>query len=442
MTYGLRLISKSDKLRIVLGLTIVVLYCAIELSTYFISSSIREFSDTAEYVAVASAPLYSKCFWGSFRSPFVPLIYKLFAMRKDLICFFQWIISILAWCCLGIALAVHQRTLIGMVFGLAAPLLWSLTGSILLWQNVLLSESIGVATLLFLISSWIMMFYMPNRLYLVLTVISATAFAFTRDSNAFMIILVACLIILVQLGRRVISHARFNGRYCTIALLYLVIAASAVISANSGKRWLFSYYNVVTQRILTNPERLAFFKASGMPLNDALLARSGKWASSDDSLLYCSQELKTFREWSDTKGKSTYLSFLLHNPAYALLAPFRDFRRLITAKYVGYLDFVSSPILLRKLCLLFSPSLLFYLLLFNSTLVFGIGIGIQRVRYCRIFIIAIVLGVLGLVHLIIAWHGDAMEVVRHCFIAVMQLKLALLLASIALMDHIFALAEF
>jgi hypothetical protein len=40
----------------------------------------------------------------------------------------------------------------------------------------------------------------------------------------------------------------------------------------------------------------------------------------------------------------------------------------------------------------------------------------------------VLLGVLGLAHMLLAWHGDGMEVTRHASIGNVQTRLAVLLA--------------
>lgn len=144
----------------------------------------------------------------------------------------------------------------------------------------------------------------------------AALWAFTRDGNAqFLALLALCLVPVAIIRRRLDVGI--------VATALLLLAAASQVQAAAGERWLFSYYNVLTDRILPQPDRLAWFAARGMPVSNALLAEAGKWGSGDDWALYRGPALADFRAWTRAAGLRTYACYLLDHPGNAILEPLR-----------------------------------------------------------------------------------------------------------------------
>src|SRR3990167_8350871 len=73
----------------------------------------------------------------------------------------------------------------------------------------------------------------------------------------------------------------------------------------------------------------AYFENHGMPVTDSLMARADKWSHEDDFAYYKDPDLEQFRNWLYTKGKSTYVRYLLTHPAYLISEPFHDLQHMM-----------------------------------------------------------------------------------------------------------------
>ncbi len=394
-----------------------------------------KFPDTRLFFKTASAPVLSADLWAGPRPPAAPLFFKALGLRPRLIAVAQTALSIAAWCFLGIAVAAHSRRLVPGMFGMTAVLAYSLTDNRFLWHTVILSESLTLSCTAALLGSWLL--YLGKRSAARAAAVTAAGvlFALVRDTNAYMLALLGAVLIAAEILRALTARKGARRLNMLIAAAYLAVFAVSVWSHSAGQRWVFPFYNLISQRVLTSAQSTHFFEKRGMPVNDALMSRAGKWAASDERLYYNSPELKEFRRWAHQSGRQTYISFLLASPGHLIKGPLRELQTMLTANFSGYAADDYRPALPGDVWYtIVSPNNI-ALVLFAVGLVFGALIFAPSAAPRPLAIAAVASVPLAAAHLLIAWHGDAMEVYRHCLPAVVQLHCGFLLALTAVADR-------
>lgn len=151
-----------------------------------------------------------------------------------------------------------------------------------------------------------------------------------RDVYAY---LAAALAVAVFLGLGIAS--RWKRVHWLLLVSGFVVFGLAGVSAGSGarnaveRRWVFPLFNVIGQRVLTDPARTSYFTTAGMPMSDALRGRTGAWASSDGFAFFLDPELADFRRWATNDGHATYVRYLLAHPGYTFGSAWSARRELL-----------------------------------------------------------------------------------------------------------------
>jgi hypothetical protein len=244
-----------------------------------------------------------------------------------------------------------------------------------------------------------------------------------RDTNAWIILLLAGLLLIWQ---------RASRRYIFVAAVFIALFAVNETSQNFSDRWVMPFVNVLGRRILPDTQARDYFAQRGMPTSGAVMRLSGFLAWHQDRLFYRDPDLHELREWIQTHGKRTYVTYLLAHPVTALISPFRDAKELIAPdlKYYRYPGF--SPILSGVLAdtvyveqyprlLAFGPLIIILVIAFIRTH----GVGSSGAKHHHLILISSALILVFYPHAVIAWHGDANDVGRHALLASVHLRLGL-----------------
>lgn len=137
----------------VLSVILFVVYCTLRIVNLSAIQEVRQFPDTISYTRMASLPLWKLGFWGGRGSrPWtVPLFYKLLGNDPLWISIFQCGFSLLCWglLALSVARAVRLQWLKPGAF--AVILLFSLGADIIMWDAMMLSDSIALSLMALLI---------------------------------------------------------------------------------------------------------------------------------------------------------------------------------------------------------------------------------------------------------------------------------------------------
>lgn len=379
----------------------------------------KETADTPAYVRVAGEALLSKEFWANARPPIFPLLLRWTGADEASVATFQAAFSIFAWGLLALSLAFSfPRILRPVAFALILAL--SLDRHIAGWDLMLLTESLSLSLMALFLAAWLWLLRGWTWGKVVALGLVSLAWAFTRDTNGWILLMVAGLIVLAVLFFR--AHKRFLA----VAILFALIFALTNLSADRGHRWVFPFQNVLAQRILTDPIALAFFEGCGMPLTPELLGLAGGFANSAERAFYTDPALEGFRTWMYAGGKSCYMRWLFTRPLTGLREPWDHFEELLAfegvetfypQKYQPRLPWYAQLVLYPQKQLLW--------LWAGTSIAALIAVWKKAWRVNPAWVVFIALCLLVYPHLFIVWHGDVIGTDRHALTVSLQFVLSL-----------------
>ena len=394
---------------------------------------VRRFGDTGDYTQKADWPLWSwgqhtgplrgiMTWWLQGRSPTVPLFYKMAGNVPRNIVILQLSFSILSWGLLAVVVSRAIQFSWLKPFAFLIILLFSLSDHIIMWDGALLSDSISLSLLALFIASWLWLLenWHWRRAALMLAV--AFLWVFSRDTNAWIILMLAALLLLI--GR--FSRSR---RCLLIASVFVVFFLANEVSQSYSHRWVEPFYNIILQRILPNAEWTASFARLGMPVTPALMQRSGQLAWSQNWSLYSDPAFREFRDWAYHRGKSSYARFLLEHPVMTTLEPLRNIEALIAPKLTAKASYYWSnsffPILTGFIAELIYFQKFALLWVHAAGLLFGVVFAFALRQQEPKWFIPLTLIMLAYPHLAIVWHGDSNDIGRHALQAGVHFRIGL-----------------
>ena len=403
-------------------------------------------SDSRLFYEKSRLSLTNSQFWGGTRPPVIYLFYKLFGtydyesstriwydfyVDDATLLYGQTILSLAAFSLLAFACAKTAKTGKGRLSLFVLPLLFSLVPSVARWNFVALSESFSISLFTLFVSVWIMFLSTKRPSWLVGVAIAALLFGGTRDTNAYVLLMIASIIMITM----IVSIKIPKVPLMALCVWFICIFSLSNFSAQAGDRWMFPFYNIMGQRILPVPEHVSYFSSHGMPTNRALLTRSGKWASSDGWAFYDDPHLEKFRDWTARNGKMTYVKFLVSHILYSITAPAVDVAK-------DFLAIAGNPHLdpsmdARPRFTSHSTTALICFLIGNGlTICLAFFLWQRRLLYrFPYLIVPLVMTLLSAPHAWLTWHGDAMETARHSLMAFIQFPLGFMLLGLYVWDH-------
>jgi hypothetical protein len=427
-----------DKLRNTTLYLVIFVACSGVRLTHFDTLNYREVPDTAGYVTKATWPLWS---WGSRLGPLegtaawflkgrsltVPLLYKCVGNTPSSIAIFQCIFSIICWGLLALAAtALIQSDLLKPIVFLIVSL-FSLSDQIFMWDTFLLSDSIALSLMVLFIANWLWLLKGWHCAKVVILIVIGFLWAFSRDTNAWVILMLSCLLLTAGIvGSRI---------YLVLGVIFITIFIMNDISQSYSNRWVTPFVNVIGKRVLPDPRKTAYFERLGMPVTEEVKRISGRLAWSQNRLFYRDPALRTFRIWVQTSGKTSYLRFLLAHPLTTILEPFQNVEESFSPRLDYYYvvnfspiigDWLGEAVYLKRL-----PILLIWVPP-GIVLLWGLLLRSQRIK--RLWIVPVLLIVLAYPHAAIAWHGDSNDVGRHVLLAGVHLRLGFWLLIMCLVD--------
>lgn len=242
-------------------------------------------TDTPTYEEVAAQPLWSGDFWGGGRAFTVPLLWKL--LGDDYVRIGAHLfISVACWLALAAAVALCLRNGVLQKVAFCAVLLFSATTEIILWDPLLLSESVSLSLTALVLAGWLSLVRAPSWIRVGLLLAATALWTFTRDSHAYVVLFVGVVVLvsLVQPAHRPMKVALAAGS--------VVLFALSTVSANAGYRWY-------------------------QPLRDILLNRVDKDAEMGR---YFADRLGPM--WKDADARRVYARYLITHPRYTFVEPF------------------------------------------------------------------------------------------------------------------------
>ncbi len=392
----------------------------------------RSLADTTAYVRISRQPLSEFEFWTGAR-PFVfPLLLKLTNQFAPTAAVVQLVFSIFAWGLLAWMTIQFIQVPWLKLLTFCLVLLLSLDRHITGWDFVMMTESLSISFLVLFLACfmWLLQGWHPGKV--ILLILTAFLLAFTRDTNAWMLLALAGLMILITLLRWT------HPRTLILSGFFVFIFFLSNTSADLGGRWRFPIGNLVGQRVLTDASAIEYFQSCGMPLTDALMRLSGRFANAEERALYNDPELESFRAWLFTHGKSCYMRWLITHPVYSIGETLTELDGLIAFSQVDrYFSRRFDPLMPVKLGRIFYLEQFSLLIWIYLTVAMAIAIWKKLWQRNRLWTVFIGLSLLVFPHLFLTWHGDAMAPERHALSVGVQFYLAFWLLNILIFDAFF-----
>ena len=306
------------------GIGAFVCFAAFRLLQF---STVREplfFIDSESYIGMSEmsvmqilrgAQYCHEQFWYCIARPaFIPLIYKLCRQDTKIITIVQLTVSILCWAFFALQAQKLCRTqsrkkaVIILTFGLGC------IPNVTRWDQIIMSESLSISAALLMMGScfWLLDPDKDKRwkpLPAICTGLSALLYAQSRDSAAWIVILMIMLLLCL-------NHLRQQRRVIFLLCAFLATVCWSVMG-NTGGRWQYPFENVLFNRILRDPQGEQFFIEAGMPTPPRIKELYGV-EHMMGSELFNSEEMAPLREWILTNGLKTYIGYMLHTPSDTL----------------------------------------------------------------------------------------------------------------------------
>ena len=427
--------SAPRSVRPVVYLMAFLAYAIVRIIYFPAFHQVRTFPDTPVYINLASHSLLSSYFWTGPRPWTTPLLYKLVGNAPQSIAIFQLFLSIACWGLLALSVAATLRSSWLKLIGFAGILLFSLSSEIIMWDGVILSDSISLSLMALWIACWLWLARTWHFLNVALLIGVALFWSFARDTNAWIILVVASALLIGT------AAGLLRTRFILVAGALAIIFAANDYSANRGRRWVVAFINNVGLRILPVPERTEFFKQLGMPVTWVLMDRAGKKAWHDDWAFLKNPKLGEFRRWLYESGKLSYVRFLLSHPALTLQEPLRHPEQILASELRNYAPVNFSPILRGPLAEIVYFKNWALLSIWLAGIIVGWIVGSGIWRGSGAMVVALGMIVLTYPHAILVWHGDPNEIDRHALQASVQLRLGIWLILLTAADTYMARAR-
>lgn len=310
-----------------------------------------------------------------------------------------------------------------------------------LWNTHILSESIGMTLAVLSVVLWWRFSRDPSIRHLnwagAVTVIWLTA----RDSNVppWTAVGVPALLLASWLWKSAGPSLRKALRIWGALTLAVCIGIGLAQASNGRDR--YATINNVGTRVLTSKELTAWFVDQGMPLDDALRARTGSDSFQNSWDMLRSPDLENFRHWADNGGQRTMLiSYVRFAPHYIRLM-YADLPGILGYRDIDYDAFgVTARLPDPAPAQINGPSSRVGLLVWTLLAIGGLALAAVRRRTLQ----AAVLGLLLLssfVDLYLAYVGDSVEVLRHMVGPLARMSLIMVVCVCIGIDALIELAR-
>jgi hypothetical protein len=395
-------------------------------------------------------------FYHGLRPPTVPFLYSLVNGSENTynIILLQVIISCASWLFLAVMTVYYLTDYLAKIFAFFLIAFIPLNGFMHYWNLVMLSESLSFSFLALFLAIFLWYYNKKSISSVILLSITALLLAFTRDTDAYRVLLMVppiFLLIIQQIRnstRRVLRHAVL---FIVFILIFIGsnystsnILCRDCVTSHMNARWFMPTMNNLFQRILPFEDRLKFFSDSGLPVTPELMAMKNKWASSNNWQSAFDPKLAPQREWNYFHGRQTYMKYLINNPTYVLSSVFEYINPLI------YLDGTSNawfydmsiPIEARFLSIFFlnnDRDLKMLFVLLPASLIFILLLYMKRIfkhfrEHIRIIFLMLYIMLITVPIGILIFHGDLMDLSRHSFTNIIQLNLGIVLFYLFMAD--------
>jgi hypothetical protein len=416
------------------GACVVVVYAAVRV-WMFVGARPLLTPDSHAYLRIAREPLLSLRFFSEYKPWFVPAFYKAAGESAHALTWAQLVLSIVAWLFLASALAYSVRNPWLRVVVAVAVLLFSLSPVIAQWDAAVLSESLSLSLAAIFVGLLLVLLRHPTTATAALLGVVAACWAGTRDTNAYVVVLVLVPVAVVLLVQH---RPRVGVALVAIASLVLVFS---LWSASSPRRWEIVSVDLVIERVLGDAHAESYFRAHGMPVLPGLRARlfadRTPWSRYESD-----PQLVAFRRWIRTDSRPTYLSYLRDTPSASISTPMHRLAQLnspdVISLYRPHGFRTLMPGELDRLVYLPSGGVVFgwSLLALASACLLAAA---RRLR--AVWIVGALLVLTTVPQAILVWDAEPREVGRHALLVGTLDRVGLLILAALVFDALLTLMQ-
>ena len=397
------------------------------------SQYIREprvgFGDTNDYFQIASTSIFSSSFWLSVKPPVFPILLKILGQNTKTISTFQLWFSIICWGLLAFVVASALKIDLLKPFAFSLVLAFSMSEEIIMWDYLILGDSISLSVMAFFLAAclWTLMGW--NTMKASWLIFLAVALAFTRDTYAYVLLMVAGVLFIVFL----ISN--FKKQFLLVSVVFSMLFLASNALASAGYHWYSPLLNVIGMRVLPNPEYLAYFEARGMPVNEALMERSGQPHHADSVAMAFDARLENFRTWVRENGKSEYIRFLWFFKADTFQKVFNDQELIFYPDLYFYTATRFRPIIQNsRLDELLYPNRFGFFLFLIANLGAALFSAVAYYEKKVTWILPLTLILLSYPQAVLIWNADSSDIARHSMYHNVMMRLGVWILLLFVLD--------
>ena len=235
-------------------------------------------------------------------------------------------LGIAAWLTLAVVTFNVMRDRRVAIVGYLTILILGLCVPMIEWDRALLSESVSLSSLLFVVAAILLLADRYSRPRAAFLIVVLTTWVFARHADALLFVVVAPPVIIALLLTR--------RRELVVGLalpLVLLAGWTAFALPRENSIWKYNAVGVIQNRVLTDSAATAFFRDRGMP-NTALIR-----SQADEPFRWRSPLLKhpPLRAWVNSDFRRTYIEYLATHPFGTVRRPLGDFGAA-TLNQAGY----------------------------------------------------------------------------------------------------------
>jgi hypothetical protein len=205
-------------------------------------------------------------------------------------------------------------------------------------------------------------------------------------------------------------------------------------SVEIGFRYKLPLTNTIIIRILPNQQYTTWFKSEGMPMIDDLKANLSNVNPLDESKvkvynMYNDQKYEPFFNWIKSKGKKTYIKFMLSHPSYFFLCK-EDWKLMINKLFADNRFYYGNTT--------GYTNIIYYLvLLLDKWLMLGLIIPIFffiRKNRNHLFYFSLALFSF-LVMILLNYNADTFELGRHMYYNIFILRVLIVINGLLILEN-------
>jgi hypothetical protein len=392
----------------------------------------RLFGDTPDYFRVASEPLFSSSFWIADRAPTTPLFFKILHSDPALIFKTQVWFSVVAWMILALSISLVLRSFVLKPIAFVTVLGFSLTQNIIMWDPLILSDSLSLSLLALFLAACILLIKDWKWYNVVTLVVFGILLVLARDSYAYLLLLAGFALL------PLILVTAYRGRIVLVSSILLLTFVISNSLAAAGNRWYVPFLMTLGLRILPNPEYLSYFSEQGMPISEALMERAGKPIHADDLAILKDPRLEEFRQWAKMNGRSVYIKFMWHFKAHTFQDPLKHLEVIFNPDLRYYAATGFRPIITnQRLSELLYPTG-FGLLIVLIANFLAAALLFPALKYRQLlWILPLMLILFSYPQAVFIWNADANDIARHSLYHNIELRLGLWMLIFFVCDFLF-----